>query len=264
MEYRKRDEGFTLIELLVVISVVALLMAVLLPSLNKAKNKAKLIYCVNNIKQQSMAQFMFTNNNNGRFPRHTTLSPNYVRGVAGVGKNDVWEVMHDSYIDNSKVFVCPLLFHMGKEWYRSTDWVARGEAGWDYRDPSGLPHERISITYNWFANYRSRNGVVKPEFKFTSSASGRVVNESPWPDKAADCTSNKAFIAHIIWDVQTLGFRDMSHGGDDSMDSEELKTEAVDNPVGYSDGHVDIKKKSEIRQRAKWKDNTCGDIFLYY
>ena len=68
MNLKKRQNQFTIIELLVVISILAILCALLLPALNSAREKAREIGCIGNLKQLGVVLSSYAGDNNDCYP----------------------------------------------------------------------------------------------------------------------------------------------------------------------------------------------------
>ncbi len=67
-DFRKRCGAFTLVELLVVVAILTLLIPILMPSLNKAKERARMAVCKMNLKGLIAAFGNYIGANNQWYP----------------------------------------------------------------------------------------------------------------------------------------------------------------------------------------------------
>jgi prepilin-type N-terminal cleavage/methylation domain-containing protein len=126
---RRAGLGFTLIELLVVIAIIGILASMMLPSLGGAKQRAKLIQCVNNLRQAGLAMQMYVDDARQHYPTDYVVQRDPASGyplgqsqlrptAAALGGYDpvgglaqffpnarsrpLWD-----YVKPSRVFLCP-------------------------------------------------------------------------------------------------------------------------------------------------------------
>ncbi len=115
--------GFTLIELLVVVAIIALLISILLPSLQRAREQAKLVKCSSNLRQVLMSAMNYASDHRdfppaitqnkcidarGRFwAKPSWLNYNAHNPACASAGGAVWPYL-GSYLPAPDVFICPM------------------------------------------------------------------------------------------------------------------------------------------------------------
>ncbi len=257
---KRRVRAFTLIELLVVIAIIAILAALLLPALAAAKQRARRIGCMNNLRQLSLACKLYADDNNGSLVSSWPIGsgsypvnpaswcPGWVSfqspsnpyfnygpdpqfnctNVYALQQGAIWQ-----YVKSAGVYRCPADDRsMGGvpvvRSYSMNSWMS----GKSYGDPTGestfvTPENDASLTYTLF---RKESQIRQPAQMWTLI------------DEDASTINDSLFIVDMNDFSEIPDMPSSRHGK-----SYEL---------GFADGHMDnIKLKASL---ADWENDDNG------
>ncbi|BDI29549.1 hypothetical protein CCAX7_16000 [Capsulimonas corticalis] len=198
-----RDSGFTLIELLVVIAIIAILAAILFPVFAQAREKARAISCLSNLKQIGLGLIQYSQDVDEQLPPAWigySTDPSISVGFPGKAR---WMDVVQPYVKSTAIFTCP---------DSNTKYVPvpSGSKVNDVDPVSGVKYEFENGGYAMNTTYFSADDAAQPPTPIPDVPSESSKNLASIPDPAgtlyvfdfinADCSFQ------CVWGGITIGW----------------------------------------------------------
>jgi prepilin-type N-terminal cleavage/methylation domain-containing protein len=221
--------GFTLIELLVVIAIIAILAALLLPALAKSKESAKRTVCKNNLKQMTLANIIYADDNQGRFADDGRTEPYWITQTYR-------DMLINTYKIQRETFYCP----SNPDWNKDAYWTYASDTvmGYFYFVGNNL----LSTTKAYYTD----SALKTPAFSLKNT--DKPYYTLMWSDMTRNYNNG--------WEDVT-GIRGVNHFE---------KGAPVGMNESYDDGHLEWVKFAALGSTPKmsWTPSYGGKLDIYF
>jgi len=260
--------GFTLIELLVVIAIIAILAAILFPVFAQAREKARAISSVSNVKEVSLGILMYVQDYDEMWipAEWHNADPQWWIG------NNYWPNMAQPYMKNWGIVRCPSqIVNFGNIWTAGSgydwyyNWMRWPDYGynWNYLNqsfcdvwhPGGNPTSLAAVN-------RPANTVLLTDVKVVNNGGSAYLShtvDSPAAIWAPDCCT----WSNGGWGIGSYG-DDLDWASHPSYTGQFAPRHTGGGNVSYCDGHAKFQTPGNLASGTNWRTGISSGAIVVY